>query len=283
MAQTKIAYPFFIKVIRFLFPILESIAPSVAVKWAVKLFLTPFQFGFTPTEKQHLDKFKMHDVIISRFKIRTYEIGEGPLIICVHGWAGRGMQFYKMAIDLADAGYKLLLIDAPAHGMSEGKMSNLFEYTEVFIGLKEKQDNLVAVIGHSLGAASISLAISEGSKVPAFISLAAPVVAQDILDEFANRLNVNKTTIHGMRKKAVTTFSRTFDSVTMETTFKVVDCPVLAIHGSNDFDVPIYHLDVLKKIKPETEIRRIEGIGHRRILKDERVIKEIKNWLLTLK
>ena len=215
--------------------------------------------------------------------MRIYEIGQGPTILFLHGWAGRGMQFHKMAIGLAESGYHCLLIDAPAHGASEGKKTNIFEFAEVFNEIKGKQGDIIAAVGHSLGAASISLSISEGSTVPAFISLGAPVVAKDILSEFADKLNIAEPTVEGIRAKAVSEFSRTFESVAMESTFKKVNCPVLALHGVDDEDVPVYHLDVLKSINSSIEVERFEGIGHRRVLKDERVIGAMKVWLEGLK
>ena len=283
MAKAKIEYPFTLKVIRSIFPVLETIAPSLAIRWAVQLFLTPYNFGFTPSEKEHLSRFKISDLKLSRFIVRIYEIGKGPTIIFLHGWAGRGMQFHKMALSMADSGYRCLLIDAPAHGASQGKKTNVFEFAEVFNEMKAQQDDMIAAVGHSLGAVSISFAISEGSKVPAFISIGAPVVAQDILDEFANKLNITSITTDGIRAKAVADFSRTFESVAMESTFKKVNCPVLALHGVDDLDVPVYHLDVLKGINSTTEIRRFDGIGHRRVLKDEKVIGEMKTWIEGLK
>jgi len=282
MAKPKIEYPFSLQIIRSIFPLLEKVAPSLAINWAVRLFLTPFNFGFTPSEKQHLSKFKANDVQLRSFTVRVYEVGNGPTIIFLHGWAGRGMQFYKLALSLADEGYRCILIDGPAHGHSKGKRTNIFEFETVFNEIKDQQNDLVAVVGHSLGAATISLAISEGSDVPAFISLGAPVVAKDILSEFADKLNITAHTVNGIRAKAVSEFSRTFESVAMESTFKQVHCPVLALHGEDDLDVPVYHLDVLKGINPNIEIMRFTGIGHRRILKDERVIVKMKNWLKEL-
>ncbi len=283
MARSTIEYPFPLQVIRALFPFVEAIAPALAVKWAVHLFLTPFQFGFTPSEKTQLSKFKISDLKLSRFTVKMYEVGQGPTIICLHGWAGRGMQFHRMALEMSKLGYRFILVDAPAHGMSQGKMTNIFEFEEVFNEIKAQQNDVVAVVGHSLGAAAISLAISEGSHVPAFVSLGAPVVAKDILEDFAIKLNITAKTVEGIRRKAVSEFSRTFESVAMESTFKKMNCPVLALHGTEDVDVPVYHLDVLRGLYPETEIRKIEGIGHRRILKDDRVFEEIKTWLSGLK
>jgi len=140
----------------------------------------------------------------------------------------------------------------------------------------------IAAVGHSLGAASISYAISEGEELPAFATFGAPVVAKDILDEYMRRINGTDRTIQAIRDRTFEEFGRSFESVTMEETFKSVKCPVFGVHGLNDMDVPVRHLDVLTSIHPAMEAHKYEGIGHRRILKDARVMDDFIAWMKAL-
>jgi pimeloyl-ACP methyl ester carboxylesterase len=56
-------------------------------------------------------------------KLAVVEWGEGPVILCVHGWSNRGLRFSPLIEVLADAGYRLVTFDAPAHGRSQGATS----------------------------------------------------------------------------------------------------------------------------------------------------------------
>mgnify|MGYP000480290797 CR=1 FL=1 len=118
--------------------------------------------------------------------------------------------------------------------------------------------------------------------MPALVTLGAPVIAQDILDSFSDTINASEEVHKAIRKRAVERFNKSFDEVAMETTFKSVKCPVLGLHGFEDKDVPHTHLDVLKQLNPAIDTRKYEGIGHRRILKDEQVIQDVIDWLKKL-
>ncbi|MEX2596673.1 MAG: alpha/beta hydrolase [Salibacteraceae bacterium] len=281
-SNRKSIYPPSVRFLRIVFPIIEILAPGLAARLAVFLFLTPVRFGFTPAEKEVLKEFRQGFKSINGKRIAFYEVGEGPTLLLLHGWSGRGMQFRVLAQSLAASGFHCVLIDAPGHGRSDGKQTNLFEFSEVFNVFIAEADNLKAVIGHSLGAASISYAIANGTQVPAFITLGAPVIAQDILDTFTNTLNASKRVQKGIRKKAVAHFGETFQGVAMETTFRKVQCPVLSLHGANDHDVDLSHLDKLKSINPQIDALVFSETGHRRILRDERVVEAIIDWLKRL-
>jgi pimeloyl-ACP methyl ester carboxylesterase len=282
MARLALEYPLPFRILRRLFPLLQNAAPKMALHIATKLFLTPIRFDMNKAQRSFLKEFEQSSLEVSGRQLMVYKRGKGPKVLCLHGWSGRAMQFASMSDHLVNAGFSVIAIDAPGHGESEGGATNLFEFVEAFQKLIESESPIHAVLGHSLGAAAISLAISDGLQVPAFGIFGAPVVAQDILDEFARRINAKPTIFAGIREKAVAKFGRTFDEVAMESTFGKVTCPAIAFHGDQDLDVPLYHMDVLQAINPSLETHTMPGIGHRRILKDERVMEVLINWLKNL-
>ena len=283
MARKALEYPLPFRILRTLFPVVERLVPSFAQAIAVRLFLTPIKFGMTAQQRLAISKYEKRLIRVKNRAVMVYERGEGPIIVGLHGWSGRAMQFWVLGDALVAAGYTCVFIDAPAHGESPGKRSNLFEFAETLDAVLNIQENRVlAVMGHSLGAAATSYAISTGVDVPAMITLGAPVVAKDILSDFCRRLNGSSAISESIQAKAVSEFGLTFVEVTMETTFKSVYCPVIGFHGLEDQDVPVYHLDVLSSIRPDMEAHKLTGIGHRRVLKDDRVIEHILAWLRRL-
>ncbi|MDP4686949.1 MAG: alpha/beta hydrolase [Salibacteraceae bacterium] len=275
-------HPFPLNIIRGVFPILEKISPSYANNMAAKLFLTPVRFGFTEKEKEFLPKLKQYTLSQKGKKIMVYSMGEGPVVIGLHGWAGRGIQFRMFAEALAESGYKFITFDAWGHGQSEGKMSSLFEFSEGLDMILNQESNVKVVLAHSLGSAAASYYAAEKGTLPALVTFGAPVVAEDILSSFTDTINASKKIHAGIRQKAIERYNTTFDEVAMENTFKKVSCPVLGLHGLEDKDVPHTHLDVLKSIQPNMDARKYEGIGHRSILKNEKVIEEVMGWINNL-
>lgn len=269
-------YPLALRIIRTLFPMLERIAPHLAARWAVKLFLTPVRQNFIPGEKDFLQHTEHFDIRFGDSLLHGYRMGEGPEIVCVHGWSGRAAQFRYIAAMVVEAGYSFVAFDAPGHGQNPGKRTHLFEFAAVFQKVLPQCKQPVAVIGHSLGAAAVSYATaSRMVQIPAFIAMGAPVVADDILEAFRQAINGSELVARAIRKRSLEVFDKTFDSVAMEQTFAAVECPVLAIHGERDFDVPVRHLDVLQSIRPSIRVLRVVDAGHRRILKKEQALEAI--------
>lgn len=272
-------YPFPLNAIRAAFPIVETIAPALAQKWAAQLFITPHRFGFTDPEKVFLKKLEQFHFKAGGKQVVGYRLGTGPAVICVHGWAGRAVQFRMLAEALVKRGYSFVAFDAWGHGQSEGKQSQLFEFSAAVEALYKQTENPIALVGHSLGVASIAWAAKEGLAIPALVSVAAPVIAQDILDDFCRIINASRKVQAGIRERAVISFNIQFDDAVLEATFSEIRCPVFAIHGETDKDVPLSHLDVLASIRPEIDTKVIPGVGHRGILKSQLAIDQVIDWI----
>jgi len=271
--------PFALKSIRFLFGITQSIAPSLANKWSVNLFLSPRRSALTTAGKRMLEKVEVFEISAGGRSLKAYKMGEGPEVVCLHGWAGKATQFSYIADALVEAGYTFVAVDAWAHGLNPGKSASMFDFSEAFSTLLGKCENPSAVMGHSLGAAGISFAVKEGTVIPKFITLGAPALAEDILDSFREIIQAKPETNEVIRRACRKMFNRDFDEVTMSSTFGAVKVPVFGIHGEEDFDVGIHHLDALKAINPSMKTMRVPNLGHRRILKDKMVIGEIIDFI----
>lgn len=280
--QKKSIYPPVVRFLRGVFPLLERFFPGVARRLAIYLFLTPVRFPYKPEEKALLETYERHEGSYQGERFYYFSKGEGPTLICLHGWSGRGMQFRKMGEFFVNAGYRFVFIDAPGHGMSAGKKSNLFKFAAAFKHVLNQTDGVKAVVGHSLGAASISYSVSRGTEVPAFILLGAPTLAEDILLTFSRTINASSFVHDAIRKAAVDVFDEEFDDVAMQSTFKQVDVPTLSLHGKRDTDVSLKHQEYLKKIRPELETKQYDELGHRSILKDQQVFEDMKAWIEAL-
>lgn len=272
--------PFSLKLLQATFGITEKVFPSYAHRWAVKLFLTPVRLPFTSKGKQFLSSVETFSFRGGDYELVGYRKGAGPAVICVHGWAGKASQFGLISDAIVEAGYTFIGFDAWAHGQSKGKQASLVDFVDALRDLLSLEEEAPkAVIGHSLGAAAISLLAEEGVELPKFICMGAPTIGDDILETFRKTINGSPAIKEVLRKASLEKFNRAFDSFAMTNTFSLVNSPVLAIHGENDVDVGIFHLDRLLEIKPDIETMRVPKLGHRRILKDKVVINRIIEFI----
>ena len=68
----------------------------------------------------------------------------------------------RLLKSLADAGYRLVTFDAPAHGRSSGSHIDLMEYVDALLEVSRKVGPLHGIIAHSFGATATLLALEKG-------------------------------------------------------------------------------------------------------------------------
>lgn len=127
-------------------------------------------------------------------KFQTYIWkGNEEIILLVHGWESNASRWKKLLHHLKPLGKTIIAIDAPAHGLSEGKEFNAPKYAECINVLTQKYQPKI-VIGHSVGGAAISFYMNK-YKNPAIekvILLGAPSDFKIISDNFVQLLSLNK-------------------------------------------------------------------------------------------
>ena len=62
--------------------------------------------------------------------VRAWIWGEGPAILLVHGWGGRGAQLAAFVPPLVAAGHTVVAFDGPAHGDSPGRRATLLDFRD---------------------------------------------------------------------------------------------------------------------------------------------------------
>lgn len=267
--------PLALRGIRIAYSLVNTLFPNLADRWAVQLFLTPRRSPYTKKGLALMDKVETFDFMANGKPMVGYKMGTGPEVICLHGWAGKATQFADIADTLAKSGHTFVSADVYAHGNSQGKKASMFDFAAAVVELQKMCSNPRAIIGHSLGAAAISFAVSEGMPIQRFVALGAPTLPDDILDSFRNIIKAPPRINQVIKDACLEIYKRDFDSISMSHTLKSMECPVLAIHGYEDFDVGIFHLDEIERLIPNATTIRVEGLGHRRILKDKGIIHKI--------
>ena len=90
----------------------------------------------------------------------------GPAVLLMHGWGGARAQMTGFVEPLLSAGYRVVAYDQPAHGESDGKMTNLLEIAPTMDLIKETEGNFDAIIAHSFGTLITSYALVKRNFPP---------------------------------------------------------------------------------------------------------------------
>jgi esterase/lipase len=274
LSKKKYHIPLAIRFMRWMLPRLEMIAPQYAHNWFVKLFFSPPKYTIPSAEREVLQQAQRSHLYINAVSIEVYTWGNGPAVLLVHGWAGRASQFRSFVPYLIDRGYQVVAFDAPAHGNSQGKRTNIFEFRDVILQLENRVGGFQAIIAHSIGGAAAIFALAEGAKTQMVITIATPSIGDEIIHEFTLRINGSVKAEEKLKAYIRQTFQRPFDELMASHFAKQLDQTVnwLIIHDEHDKEASVQNAQHLYEAYPRATVKITSTLGHTRILRDEDVI-----------
>ncbi|MES9847744.1 MAG: alpha/beta fold hydrolase, partial [Candidatus Thiodiazotropha sp.] len=125
--QLPLGVRLFLNTARIVFRVTGWVSPRLGGVLALRLFMTPPRFPIPRREMQVRESASLtrHEIHGETIAVRSW--GEGPSVLLCHGWGGRGTQFFALIEALAAAGYRAVAFDAPAHGDSSGKRTNMLK------------------------------------------------------------------------------------------------------------------------------------------------------------
>lgn len=282
--KTALPVPIAFKLLRLSFRIGGRLSPTIAGRFAYKLWLTPTRFKIPAREQIVLDKARLTHHQIDKKNIVSFSWGDDnprtPLVLLVHGWSGRGTQLGSFVQPLLDAGYRVLSFDAPAHGKSSGKQTNLYEIADTILALQKHYGDIDAAITHSFGGPCIATAIQRGFKTNRIVSISPPATAKGLIKNFSRTLHVPKKAEEIMIHQIERTFGKNiWEDVAMVNSIKGVPIPSLLIHDTNDTDIPWQEGEAVARAWNDAKFIKTSGLGHRRILRDDFVIETTVGYI----
>ena len=255
--------------LRAFFAALSVVAPGSAGRIAVRLFCTPRRHHRPGWEKQIAARGETLRVGSS---LAAHSWGAGPIVLLVHGWEGRGTQLGRFVDPLVAAGFCAVAVDSPAHGDSGGTRTDLIECTEAVRKVARELGPLAGVIAHSFGGAVTTLALERGLDAKSVVLIGAPSSVEDVVRRFGE--------LTGLRGKGMRAFREALERQTRVKIKEVeifervagLHVPALIVHDRDDREVPFHDAERLVAQWPGATLVATDGLGHRRILKDDEVI-----------
>lgn len=262
--------------------ILNAVSPFFATRFAARLFLTPFRYKL-PKREMEMDRSSQKERVTVpsiRREIVVYHYGQGERkILLVHGWSGRGTQLSVMAEALKDQGFGIVSFDAPGHGRAPGKISMMPFFTQAALHLETLYGPFDAVIGHSLGGMASLRAVKEGMNPRRLVIIGTGNSVTHITEEFIRNLGLSPRIAHRMKEYLDNKFQQDLEELSGAVSADAVEAPTLVIHDEDDIDVPVNAAHEIGKSLKNAELLITQGLGHRRILGDQRVINRIVKFL----
>jgi pimeloyl-ACP methyl ester carboxylesterase len=275
--------PFPLKIIRWVFPRVEKFFPKLAHRYFIYLFFTPFRYPVPEKEKETEAQAQQSVLQLEGNAIQMYSWGAGPVVLVVHGWAGRASQFRKFIPVFNQAGYRVVGFDGPAHGKSGGKQTNLIEFDSVLNIVVKTVGEPVAIIAHSFGGVAALYAIANGLPVKKVINISSPTIGDEIINTYLKTIQGSAATGEAFKRYMVKMYNKSFDEFSALHIIQHVppDLKLLLIHDARDKEVTIEHPLALLNVYPGATLLKTSGLGHTRILKDDDIINRCLGFIKT--
>jgi pimeloyl-ACP methyl ester carboxylesterase len=274
-----------LKYVRTKFKLLSSLSKRKAAEKAFELFCTP-QFRtkkeLAPIfQKAEKIEFPFEGSIVRGFRW-NHGANEGKKALILHGFESSIVNFDRYISPLISKGYEVLAFDAPAHGRSTGKTITVITYKNLVHYIWDHYGPIDAFITHSFGGLTLSLALEEiPHSASTKIVLVAPAAeTKTAIDNFFKLLRLDKD----VRKE--------FDTIIQEagghppewySVSRVaprIKGQVLFLQDKEDYMTPLSDVEpVMKKNYPNFHFVISEGLGHRKIYRDEKSVKKILEFL----
>ena len=209
--------------------------------------------------------------------------GTGTRVIVVsHGWGDSSHTFQQMILSLTQQGYMVAAIDHIGHGKSSGSQSHLLSFVETLDILiehfNEEKMSVYGIVAHSMGAiATLNLPLYalENKKI---ILISSPINFFELMFEKVEQVGISRKLLTTVLESICHNYGRTWRQLTTESNREKLALDITFIHDSQDRFAPI--ADVISFLEQEkTPLITTEGLGHRKILRDTKVIENITQVL----
>ncbi len=288
----KIAQRLALSYIRTKFKLLSTISKKKAAEKAFELFCTPQHRNlkeppkiFGQAEKLSL---KVDGILVRgwRWHPEPADTGgdqtEPRRVLILHGFESSAVNFDRYIRPLMKKGYEVLAFDAPAHGRSGGKLINAPLYKKTILEINKKFGPIHSFMAHSFGGLAVCLALEDISHSfdHRLVLIAPATETVTAIASFFRFLHIDPGVLPEFEKIIVKKSGVTPSWFSIARAMKHIRARVRWYHDVNDDTTPLSDaLKVKDQNYPNVEFVITEGLGHRRIYRDNKVTRSIVEFL----
>ena len=263
--------------------VLAAVSKKAAAQKAFNLFCTPTRKTkkpFTPLfHKAETLRLSVEGIAVNGFR---WNKGGYPRVQVVHGFESASSNFEVYISAFIEKGYEVLAFDAPAHGVSGGKQITLPLYINTLAAVYRQYGPVQLYMAHSFGALALVHFLETLPPGSAYrIALVAPATeAVTAIDGFFRLLGLGasiRVPFNQLIEQAGNVAPAWFS---IPRAIAGIKMPVLWVHDREDTITPLTDVQpVMDKQYPNLHFLITEGLGHRRVYRDNGVVKAITEFL----
>jgi len=253
------------------------------VKKAYQAFFSPSQYEVKSIDREIIEHGNNYRVPFDGGELAVTTWGEsGPAVLLMHGWGGARAQMTGFVNPLLSAGYRVVAYDQPAHGESDGKMTNILEISPTMDLITAKEGSFDAIIAHSFGTLITSYALVKRNFPPPskLVYCGAFNRLLESLPRFQALANLPDEIIDGLRNMIYENFGRdVLDAIVNETLVQHINIPALMFHDKSDNVTPVEDSRAIAQAWKNAKFIETDGLGHRGALQSKEIHEQVMAFL----
>lgn len=258
-----------------------KLLPDLATRLLWRLWFTP------PRARPNSRARDLLATVEHRFEVYSGERGavvhgwgSGPAVLLAHGWGAYGAQLGSFVPVLQSAGYRVLLLDAPGHGGQKPRPYRLDQYAQLLHDVILHAGNVQAVIGHSLGATAMAMALHQLDSPATYIGIAPTANLKSVLRTFQQRLGLSPDLLARLETAFENVFGPTWwRDYSLDHHLPRLRGRVLLVHDQDDSETSPENSRYLARLRPGTVLHWSQGLGHNRVLHDREVVQTVADFI----
>lgn len=257
--------------------ITSKLSTKAGAQLGYRILSQPPRFRTPEREKATYASARHTRIAFGARTLKVLEWGQGPTVLLVHCWGGRATQLCEFVDALVSQGLRVVSFDGPAHGESDGKRTDMFEFSEALATVAQVAAPLEGVVAHSFGAAMTLLARRDlGLSAKRFVLISSFKSCDWFLDAFGQFFRTSANVVQQMKHDFDARCGKPvkWARLSMIEVIAQLNEPILLVHDRSDAEIPFSHAELLHSASNGAVLLATEGLGHRRILRDASVIQQ---------
>ena len=289
-----------LRVIRPLVKVGSRLAPRLTGNLAFRAFCTPPKAnGMDETQRKligraearmdHAERSRIpvEGGEVQAYRFRTQAAESRGAVLLIHGWSGRAAFMSAFVEPLNEAGFDVLALDLPGHGLSSGRTLHVPLGIAALHAMHGRFGPWRGVVAHSFGGAlATSLVSGAVPRFPAIaverlVLIATPSSIPELFAWFGAAIGLSDRSREALDANVLRLAGRELRHFEGDALLRQAGVPSLVLHATDDKEVGFGNAERLASAGPHVTLKPLRGLGHRRILYAPQTVAAAREFLLT--
>jgi pimeloyl-ACP methyl ester carboxylesterase len=266
--------------------LMARVSPAVAGRITFRLFCSPRRKPMNEQDKDFLlaarqPVMEVNGIPVANFCWQPSGASNGRSVLFLHGWESNSARWRQYVKALRKVGFTIWALDAPASGLSGGRMLNLLIFSTVVKKFLEEKGDIYAVVGHSLGggAAVLSTTLLGAPRPEKMVVLGTFAEAKRVIRDFGAIIGANETVLRQVDLEVARRGGMPIEEYSVvRHVAQLTDVQGLVLHDQDDDVAPVAEARLIAENWEGAQFIETTGLGHR--MQHGSVVKAVRDFLV---